>query len=338
MRNAPLTVSLSASLLCCILLLSCGENTALKPQSGGRMSEVLVTGSNKQAIQQAVTLLQGIPAQQLPQQEPMFKVSAVHGRLTETTRYARCILTVEVDARNYSRPSLRYERDVYAQPQYIVHLCAASIQQLASTSLQQKLAQLLNHLQRDSELRYLAKHHDANALQQTNKQLDASLWVPTDLVYQKTGKRFLWFSNDDARRMRNICIYDWPGTTLDAHTWIIKRDSVMQRNLPGESPGMYLQTTPESTASKLFTRQQQAHTTRQQQPLLIIHGLWQMHNDAMGGPFVALAIIDSAKQRILTAEAFVYAPGEQKNDMMRALEASLFSLQRNKPIHKEANQ
>lgn len=309
----------------CMLMLSCGGDGSLLPQSGGEMQDVLVVGENKAAVQRTTDLLQRIMMKQLPQQEQLFRTSPIHGGLTEATRYARCILMVEVDASTYTQPSIRYERDVYAQPQYIIHLRAASEKQIMGTALQQRLARLLDRIQMKTELRYLARHHDANALRHTQRLMGADIWIPTDLTYEKTAKQFLWFSNDDAKRMRNICVYSWKGTSLDAKNWISKRDSVMKRNMPGEDKDMYMQTDRE-TVMLTPTSTEASRNMQHQHEMLMVRGLWQMHNDAMGGPFVAVSRIDAAHGRIITAEAFVYAPGEQKYNLIRSLEACLHTV------------
>ena len=51
-----------------------------------------------------------------------------------------------------------------------------------------------------------------------------------------------------------------------------------------------------------------------------------MEGDAMGGPFVSHAVIDSVRGRTLVAETFVYAPGEKKRNIMKRMEAVLYTL------------
>ena len=55
-------------------------------------------------------------------------------------------------------------------------------------------------------------------------------------------------------------------------------------------------------------------------------GLWCMENDMMGGPFVSHARVDRPNGRVVVVEAFVYAPEKKKRDLMRQLEASLYTL------------
>ena len=63
---------------------------------------------------------------------------------------------------------------------------------------------------------------------------------------------------------------------------------------------------------------------------MITRGLWEMEGDAMGGPFVSHSIVDSSRRRIIVAEGFVYAPGMKKRNLLRQLEASLYTLKLSK--------
>ena len=117
-----------------------------------------------------------------------------------------------------------------------------------------------------------------------------------------------------------ICVYSYSGTTLDAHRALAARDSVMRLNIPGELDGMYMQTTPGSVTAGLATEYGRT--------VMISRGLWEMRNDAMGGPFVSLSTVDSVNSRIIVAEAFVYAPGTNKRNLIRSAEAALYTLGR----------
>ena len=80
-----------------------------------------------------------------------------------------------------------------------------------------------------------------------------------------------------------------------------------------------------------------SRTVYNNKSILVVKGLWEMKNDAMGGPFITHSIVDSANNRVITAEAFIYGPGEKKRDRMRRLEAALYTLNKlkdNKPANK----
>ncbi|MBR5235704.1 MAG: DUF4837 family protein, partial [Bacteroidaceae bacterium] len=59
----------------------------------------------------------------------------------------------------------------------------------------------------------------------------------------------------------------------------------------------------------------------------VARGLWRVQGDRMGGPFVSHSRVDEVNGRVIVAEAFVYAPESLKRDLMRRMEAALYTLQ-----------
>jgi hypothetical protein len=57
-----------------------------------------------------------------------------------------------------------------------------------------------------------------------------------------------------------------------------------------------------------------------------VRGLWRMKGDFMGGPFVSHSRVDTINNRVITAEIFVYSPDKMKRNLVRTLEASLYTL------------
>ena len=55
-------------------------------------------------------------------------------------------------------------------------------------------------------------------------------------------------------------------------------------------------------------------------------GLWRMKGDFMGGPYVSHMRLDPVNQRIIVVEAFIYSPDKMKRNLMRQMEASLYTL------------
>ena len=141
---------------------------------------------------------------------------------------------------------------------------------------------------------------------------DISIEQPVDMQTVRADSSFLWLSNDDALRQRNLCIYCYEGQNLDAMELLQKRDSVMRRHIKGVTDSIYMTTVRQSVSYATI----QIDGT----PKLKLSGLWQMENDAMGGPFVSYAVVDSLRGRIVVADGFVYAPGKHKEPMMQRLE------------------
>jgi hypothetical protein len=60
-----------------------------------------------------------------------------------------------------------------------------------------------------------------------------------------------------------------------------------------------------------------------------MRGLWRLINDYMGGPYISLAELDLANQRVIVAFGYVYSPGKDKRNYLRQLEAMIYSLKLN---------
>ena len=135
----------------------------------------------------------------------------------------------------------------------------------------------------------------------------------------KTGSHFLWVSDNANRGRSDLLVYSFPWQADEPWTeaaWIARRDSVLQRNLPGSFEGSYM--TTETRMPPLFTA-----TAATDGLGGTLRGLWRMQGDMMGGPFVSRALYDAEQQRMIVVEGFVYAPESNKAPLIHKLEASL---------------
>ena len=51
-----------------------------------------------------------------------------------------------------------------------------------------------------------------------------------------------------------------------------------------------------------------------------------MKGDAMGGPFICHAICKKEEKKVVVAEGFIYAPETRKRELIKQLEAVLYTL------------
>lgn len=49
-------------------------------------------------------------------------------------------------------------------------------------------------------------------------------------------------------------------------------------------------------------------------------GIWEMHNDFMGGPFLSMLVLNPNDNNLYFIDGFAYAPGEDKREIMQQLE------------------
>lgn len=323
-------VSLRSALLLLLLsaLVSC-RNGGLLPRSGGQLYEVLLVGDTSGLVRSALSA----DVEGLPQPEPSFDVSEVStNTFGNTLRYTRNIVIVDINAQAYTRPSIRSERNVWAQPQTVVHIGAPSATALHNSidSIGRRLRHILNRSEARKQLSILRHERNINAEKLAQKMFGIEVWIPADMIASKRGKDFLWLSNNSATMMQNIVVYrDWSpfrasgGKTADcgdsqACCFIGARDYMLGRNILGETDSMHMATVPESvlTDGRGYYR-----------------GLWMMTGDAMGGPFVSRTYPLQQPERKgnfvcrhIVVEGFVFAPGKTKRNAVRRLEAVLYTM------------
>ena len=160
---------------------------------------------------------------------------------------------------------------------------------------------------------------------QNSKNVDSlfgcDIWLPAELANSKTGKDFFWASTNTGTADRNFVMYSYPYTDKDTFTkeyFVHKRDSVMKANIPGFKEGVYMST------DSLLTDVRPINV--QNSYTMEARGLWRMKGDFMGGPYVSHTRLDEKNQRIITAEIFVYSPDKMKRNLVRQMEASLYTL------------
>lgn len=302
------------------VLTGCRDHPSLLPRSGGEPYEVLLMTDNTEARALADSVLTE-EVEGLPQSESLCRVShATQTALNQSTRYARCIVTVRI-GKTYPRTAIRYEKNVYAEPQLIVTLNTPSTERMKADMGQVAplLTQLIDRFELNAEADNLKRHSFRQGEEAVAKITGWRIRIPADMTAIKRGRDFIWLSNNTPTGMRNLCVYTYPGTSLDARHYLDMRDSIMRENIPGERPGMYMAT--ERRVPPLQRNTREHGRTR-----LVTRGLWMMEGDAMGGPFVSHAIIDTARKKVIVAEGFVYAPESKKRNKIKQLEAALYTL------------
>lgn len=301
---------------------SCGKaGRGTLPGSGGRPYEVLLVAGNDTAAGVVRAALQA-PVPALPQQESAFDVVDVAAaRFEASLMPARNIVVVNVDSRQFTATRMRYANDVHARPQTIIYINTPSATALSAAmkAMAPRLRSFIGRTEMAREIVAMRQKPNLKAQQLVAETVGCGISLPRSLVASKQGKGFVWLSDNRADRNINICVYSYPGTDIGKERFVAMRDSVMRVNIPGEQPGMYMAT----VAGSMVTDSVAGSRGR---PSVIHRGLWAMHGDAMGGALAARCIADPVRGRVVVAEAFAYAPGSSKRNMMKKAEASLLTL------------
>ena len=171
------------------------------------------------------------------------------------------------------------------------------------------------------QITFLEGKHSNFISQKVDSLFGCDIWVDAELANSKTGDDFFWASTNTGSADRNFVMYSYPYTDKDTFTkeyFVHKRDSVMKANIPGFKEGVYMST------DSLLTDVRPINV--QNSYTMEARGLWRMKGDFMGGPYVSHTRLDEKNQRIITAEIFVYSPDKMKRNLVRQMEASLYTL------------
>lgn len=235
-------------------------------------------------------------------------------------RLFRNIIIVDIQD-IYTQPKFKYTRDAYSSPQMIMTIQAPNQKEFADyvSKNGQVIIDFFTRAEMNRQVKLLEKKHNETLSAKVQSMFDCDIWMPVEMESYKQGENFLWASSN--LNDLNFVMYAYPFRDHDTFTkeyFIHKRDSVMKANIPGEREGMYMATDSMFVdVEDIVVKGEYAQEAR---------GLWEMEGDMMGGPFVSHARVDRANGRVIVVEAFIYSPDKLKRNLMRQMEASLYTL------------
>lgn len=312
-----------------ILQYSCQTpSTAVLPPVSGRSGEVLVVADKECWENHAGALIRQMmstPYPQLPQFEPVFDIVPIpESSFTDFLLQHRNVMIAEV-SENYQEASMVIERDRYADSQIIVRLRAADDSSM--TRLLEANRDSILMLFEVAEINRITAanraHRDINLSDKVRARHGISLIIPEGYNIAGEDSLLTWLKQETGAVITGIVIYEYPYTgtgVLNLSSLVTRRD-MMVRLIHGEVPGSYMAT------EKEFSPEIRDLMLHGQQPVTEMRGLWRMENGiSMGGPFIGVSMVDTSRDRIVTAEGFVFAAGQKKREYMRQVGAIVYSL------------
>lgn len=300
----------------------------LMPHASGLPYEMLVVMDDEQwerPLGRAVFNVLDTDVPGLPQSERSFRITRVAPSGFNSNMFRIMRNVIKVDIQNiYTQPKLKFARNVYAYPQMVMTLQApdeASLAQYVEDNAQ-SILDFFTKAEMNREIDNLREKHNPEVSRLAQEILGVDIWVPWEVNKFKKGKDFLWASTNTGKKDMSIVLYSYPYTDKNTFTldyFLNKRDSVMKVNIPGGPEGSYMTTQRDYVYVK--------DATVQGKYAQVARGLWRVQGDRMGGPFVSHSRVDEVNGRVIVAEAFIYAPESLKRDLMRRMEAALYTLQ-----------
>lgn len=312
----------------CLLCTACDSNPTLPTATGAAGEILLVINQSvfKSNVGDSIIQILNHDVPCMPQSEPMFNISRTNFEgFTSIIKPARNIIMIDA-GKAYSKVKIKTEENKWSKPQAILTIQGPTTQEVAHAIGKYK-TQIANYFikaERDRAIKHHQRYPEQDMVQQVQEHMGFYIAVPRNMVRCKKAENFMWISNNAGNMNRNLVLYSYPYTEKDAFSrekLLQKRDSIMKQHIPGPVENSYMTTEyrfePPIWGETALANNQYATT---------LYGMWRVEGDFMGGPFVSISCLDQKNQRIITAEAFIYAPNQYKRNAMRQLEGALYTL------------
>jgi hypothetical protein len=313
------------------LIVSCqNEGTGVSKSITGKAGELVVVISEDSWEGSPGQLIRTVLAQDhlaLPQDEPLFDLVKVpregFKNLFKTTRN---IMQVRISP-NLDSYGVTFQENVWASPQSTVIIQAPDeneFEKLFSEN-QNKIMSYFLKAERDRLTMNYNKYFERSVYNVLNEQFGLTMKVAPGFLIAEQKKDFIWLRYETPEVSQGIIVYSFPyvsDSAFNVDYQIKVRDSLFKSNVPGPTVGSYMGTE---------NRVDQVNNVREHNGNYAseMRGLWRLFNDFMGGPYISLAQLDIENQRVVVAFGYVYAPSKDKRNLLRQVEAMIYTLRLN---------
>ena len=309
------------------------HQSSLQTNDGSSYVEDITT------LYDAMRAVMGADMPCLPQKEAYFKTMQVTPALFDNMlKPTRNILWVDIDSIRYSQVKPKAQREVWSTPQAVYRIQTPSADAFLSWWLEHgvEVRDWFVNQEMTRQLRFYRAATDKDIRARLNKRFACDMLVPNDYILLMdttleatttfgltANTHVLWTCNNKGPLRRDLIVYSYPYT--DAETFTLnylnaKRDEVLAPLVSAGVEGSHM-----GTEYKVFPPELRVLTIDSTYTAEV-RGLWKMKGgEAMGGPYVSHTWLDPINARVVTAEVFVFAPGQKKRNPLRQAEAILYS-------------
>lgn len=258
----------------------------------------------------------------LPQPEPLFNIIQVpHRSFARIFHPMRNVLMVNIEEGAKMRLSVR--KEVWSESQLVVTIDAPTAQ-LATETIKKNAAVLLDYFNNKEIARLQAKYRvnsNSKNAQLLEKKFGLSLSLDELYTVAEEADDFIWMRKDKTagghQISQNIMIYTYPyvsDSTFDVFELTAKRNFYTKKHVTGSNKGSYMLSYEEYVPVQKEVSLNGIYVNE-------LRGLWHMHRDFMGGPFINYSLVDEKNNRVICIDGYVYSPKFDKREFLREQEA-----------------
>ncbi len=264
------------------------------------------------------------PVDGLPQTEPMFNIlSVTPSGFGSLYRNHRNIVRVHIDPQ-LTEPQLTIQTDVYAATQVMIRVAGPEINSLID-ELDRRKNDVFSRILSAERERWISYYRRTQSTSNFHKMRDEHqiiMPVPAGYRIDVSEEGFVWIAQETPMTTQAVLIHYFdPGSSyaFTRESMIYLRDQLTRREVPGPTRGTYMGI--EHRFPPMYRVFE--HNGRNYAEL---RGLWTLVNGFMGGPFITLMTYDEKNNRAVMLDGFVYAPNDNKRDLLRQVEALLYTI------------
>lgn len=264
------------------------------------------------------------PVPYINQTEPLFDVLRVTERgFTQMVVDHRNILKVLVDP-SLKETSVAVQYDLTAQPQIVMTLQGPSDRALTQylSEHREELVYALEKAERDRAVKNNRAFNNPGIESAIRKDFGITMAVPKGYTLAADEGDFVWARYEYPSASQGFFVYSYPyegRQSLSEEALLAARNKFAAR-IPGPSDGSYMTTSEVfPPAYRMFRLEGRIWCE--------LRGFWDVAGDFMGGPFVSYSTVDTATNRVLTIDCYVYSPKLHKRNFLRGVEHLLYGVE-----------
>jgi Domain of unknown function (DUF4837) len=324
LKNITLKITLIVTVA--ITVVACeGINDTILPSITGKSGDLLVVVDSSYWNNQTGEALRETFIQEqkgLPQREAMFNIIQVprksFARIFQTNRN---IVLVEIKPDESTKISIN--KDVWSQTQLVATITAPN-DKIAAETIRKNATNLLDYFN-GKEIERLQKKYKVNAASKKalylREKLKLSLYLDDLFIVAKEDTNFMWLRKETSVGghpvSQGFIIYTYPydnDSIFTSSALISKRNEITKKYVGGGNKGSYMYSYSEYNPIEKEINLNGIYAKE-------LRGLWQMEGDFMGGPYINYSMVDEPRNRVISIDAYVYAPKFDKREYLRELEA-----------------
>ena len=315
-----------------ITLGSCSQEQrkkALLPNISGKAGEVIVViGQNDWEGAVGTVLRDSLTCDfpQLPQREPLFTlVNVPQSAFGSMFQIHRNIIIININ-KDVTEPGVVYRNDVWAAPQTVIRVNAPDSETAVEILKENNttIVGMLEEAERDRMIRNARKYEQQGIAPVVTEMVGGSPHFPSGYRIKKKTDNFIWVTYDPEYVSQGIFIYKYPvvkGQDMMSPQSLLTENSLMlMDNVPGMFENTYMTMSSFAPPTIKYMKYRGLEFAE-------IRGLWEVHNDYMGGPFVTHVFYSPDGEYMIGLEGFVYAPKFDKRHYLRQVESIIYSFE-----------